>query len=264
MLADPDTPTHPFPNAMAEQNDTSADNGAAPDEAISRALRSLAEYKEQHLQLLAEIMMADGANLFHVDLVVMAAMHRSLALIDGFTTLVEQRNALAAIPLIRMQIDSIIRTYACWTVEKPPVVAQAMLADTPLNKIKSRTGEPLTDAYLYQAAAEHYPWIPAAYRQISGFVHLSGRHIMAPMHADEPRTGHFIVGSRQGWSDVDVIGAIDTFAEATRCLLHLCWSWLKTKEMGRLSVEERAAKLGVPPPDEPKPQAASERRKRRR
>ena len=251
---------------MPEQNDTNADNHAAPDGAISQSLRSLAEYREQHLQLLAEILMADGANLFHVDLVVMAAMHRSMALIDGFTTLVQQRNALAAIPLIRMQIDSIIRTYACWTVEKPSVVAEAMLDDKPLNTIKSRTGQPLTDAYLYQAAAEHYPWIPAAYRQISGFVHLSGRHITAPMHTGEPRTGHFTVNvsSPQGWSDVDVIGAIGTFAEATRCLLHLCWSWLKTKEMGRLSVEERAARLGVPPPDEPKPQAGSERRKRRR
>ena len=81
-----------------------------------------------------------------------------------------------------------------------------------------------------EAAAEHYPWIPVVYRQTSGFVHLSGRHITASV----TKTGgtgvlEMQVGPGRTWGEQDVLEAVDAFREATLALMHLCWSWLQTE-----------------------------------
>jgi hypothetical protein len=179
-------------------------------------------------------------------------MNRSLSLIDAFTLLVEHKNALAAVPLIRLQIDNIIRLYACWLVREPPVVAEALLTDQPLRKLKSRSGKPLTDKFLYDAAAEHYPWIPEVYKQTSGFVHLSGRHIFAPVVAadDATHTISLAIGGSREWTEKEILESVNAFIEATKCLLHLCGSWLLTKEMGQMPPAERAERMGVSLPNE--------------
>lgn len=232
--------------------DTSAEASGPIPETVRRALEFLRAGKDVHLKLLSDILTADEHNIFHVDFVVIAAMNRSMALIDGFALLVEQTNALSAVPLIRMQIDNIIRLYACWLVNVPSVVGEALLAGKPLNKIKSRTGEKLTDRYLYEAAAEHYPWIPEVYRQTSGFVHLSGRHIFAPITGvdDSKRQFTASIGGGRVWTEQEMLEAVNAFIESTKCLLHLCSSWLQTKQQGRMSPEERAKLAGLPLPEE--------------
>lgn len=219
---------------------------------VREAIEYLRAGKDAHLELLARILDADEGKFFHVDFVVIAAMNRSMALIDGFTLLVEHKNALSAVPLIRMQIDNVIRLYACWLVREPPVVAEALLADQPLNKIKSRTGDKLTDKYLYEAASKHYPWIPEVYRQTSGFVHLSGRHIFAPITEldDSTRRMTTSIGGGREWKEQEMLESVSAFIDATKCLLHLCASWLQTKEQGQMSPEDRAKLLGIPVPEE--------------
>ena len=228
----------------------------SPQQPLPEAVRKMVEYlragKDFHYELLKEILQADEQNLFHVDLVVIAAMHRSMSLIDGFTLLVEQQNALSAVPLVRMQIDNIIRLYSCWLVKEPPVVAEALLQDRPLNKVKSRSGKPLTDKFLYEAAAEHYPWIPQVYRQTSGFIHLSGRHIFAPIKSVDHKKHTFTasIGGGREWTEEEMRESVSAFIEATKALLHLCASWLQTKEQGRMPAAERAKLLGVEVPKE--------------
>jgi hypothetical protein len=221
-------------------------------EAVHDMVEFLRAGKDFHYELLKKILQADERNMFHVDLVVIAAMHRSMSLIDGFTLLVEQRNALSAVPLVRMQIDNVIRLYACWLVKEPSIVAEALLADKPLHKIKSRSGQPLTDKLLYEAAAEHYPWIPEVYRQTSGFVHLSGRHIFAPIKSvdREKRTFTASIGGGCDWTEEEMCESVNAFIEATKALLHLCDSWLQTKEQGRMTPAERARLFGIDLPEE--------------
>ena len=144
--------------------------------AKASSVRALVEHlhagEEQHLKLLGEILLADGGRLFGVDLVVCAVLQRSLCLISGFCMLIEQRNLLCAAPLLRLQVDSLIRLYACWLVKDPHSIATHLLQDRPLNKVKSRDNQLLTDKYLWTKAAEHYPWVGDVYKATSGFIHL--------------------------------------------------------------------------------------------
>jgi hypothetical protein len=189
--------------------------------------------KDEQQKLLTAVLGADEKKMFHVDLVVVGAVQRSLSLIDGFTSLVEARNALTAIPLVRLQIDSVIRIYACWLVKDPAEVAKALLDDKPLSKVQSADGKSLTDRTLYEAAAEHYAWMPVVYQQTSGFVHLSVRHISAPItKTSDSGELEMRIGPGRTWTEQDILEALEAFRQATLALIHLCWSWLQTKQCG--------------------------------
>lgn len=79
-----------LPEQMSNNADKPANgNGTGDNELPKRVVELLVvlrSVKKDHLDLLQQIITADNSNLFHVDLVVIAAMHRSLALIDGFST----------------------------------------------------------------------------------------------------------------------------------------------------------------------------------
>lgn len=189
-----------------------------------------------HLDLLAKILRADGGNIFGVDLVVCAVIQRSLSLIDGFATMVECRNVLCAAPLIRLQLDSIIRLYACWLVDDPHSIALHLLEKGSLKKIKSRDGKSLTDRYLHQEASKVYPWLSRVYEKTSGFVHLSSPQMLSFVRSiDAPeRTAHVSIQTvGPQWDEGDILETVDAFTEATKALLHLCRSWLTTKDSTR-------------------------------
>src|SRR5262249_15301814 len=82
--------------------------------------------------------------------------------------------------------------------------------------------------------------------------HLTGRHMTSPIVEMNGETGEFsaFIGPGREWRESEMLEAVNAFIEATQCLLHLCWSWHRTKEQGRMSPDERAKLLGVEVPDE--------------
>jgi hypothetical protein len=37
-------------------------------------------------------------------------------------------------------------------------------------------------------------------------------------------------GKGREWTEEEMLEALDAFTEATKCLIHLLWSWLETKK----------------------------------
>lgn len=197
-------------------------------------IESLKSSREDHYALLGKILEADGRALYGIDLVIIAVMHRSISLIDGFARMVEDRNALCANALLRLQLDNIIRLHACWLVDNPHSIALLLLEGGRLNKVKSRVGKPLSDAYLVSEASKLYPWLKKVYEKTSGFIHLSQPHMLAPLaKIDEDGTVGMEVGSGLGreWKEEEVLESLSAFGEATNSVLHLCYSWLVTKDI---------------------------------
>jgi hypothetical protein len=128
-----------------------------------------------------------------------------------------------------------MRLYACWLVDDPNSVALHLLKGHPVKKVKSKDGHLLTDSYLHQKVSEIYPWVSRVYQKVSGFIHLSRPHMMAPVNRMDHnertisiRIGNDTTGRK--WTEDEMIEAIAAFTEATRSLLHLCGSWLVTKQ----------------------------------
>ena len=140
---------------------------------VMEHIETLRNSRQEHINLLGSILKSDGAKIWGVDLVVAAVINRSIALINGYTKMVEDRNVLCSNALLRLQLDNIIRLYACWLVDDPHSIAVLLLDGKPLKKVKSKDGKPLSDAYLASQASKLYPWLNNVYTKTSGFIHLS-------------------------------------------------------------------------------------------
>lgn len=206
---------------------------AMDDESNLRGrIERLRETEMAHLDLLRAILSAHSGNVFGVDFLVIAAIQRSFALIDGFIALVERENGFCALPLLRLQLDSVMRLFACSLVKDPHLLASHLLQDEPLRKMKAADGRDLTDHFLHQRLTERYPWATSVYQNTSGFVHLSRRHMIAPVSGvdSDSRSVEFDVGrNRVHWPKHEIVEALDAFSATTNALLDLCRSWRYAK-----------------------------------
>jgi hypothetical protein len=101
-----------------------------------------------HIDILHQTLEADSRRMFGMDHIAVSVINRSLALIDGFTAMVERLNPLCAGAILRLQLDSLMRFYACWLVDDPHSLLQPLLEGKPLRSIKSKDGNRLSDNYL--------------------------------------------------------------------------------------------------------------------
>ncbi len=142
-------------------------------------IEALKASRQAHAKIAFEVLKAAEQKVYAVDFVALGVLHRSIALIDGFTRMVEEKNALCANALLRLQLDNIIRFYAFWLVDDPDSLVLKLLEGGQLNKEKSKNGRLLTDAYLVSEAEKLYPWLKSVYEETSGFIHLSDTHLYA-------------------------------------------------------------------------------------
>jgi len=164
-------------------------------ESVERLLAKLDQLKEQVARQLVDAWQADEGTIFTTDLVALAVARRTYALIDGFGVLVRARNILCCGALLRLQLDTAMRFYACWLVDKPEQIALALLEDRHLNTMKARDGNQLRDAYLYEQLSMQYgDWVSRVYKNTSEFVHFTGRAML------DARTDHDVVTGRESVS----------------------------------------------------------------
>lgn len=81
-----------------------------------------------------------------MDLLAVATLNRSLALLTGFSAMIEARNFVSAAPLIRLQLDNCLRFSACWLVSDPHDFAMKVLEGKQVRSLRDSNGNRLTDA----------------------------------------------------------------------------------------------------------------------
>jgi len=151
-------------------------------EAVRLALAELAECRPRLLQTGHEMIKAGNGAVYDVDMFTIGAVKRAVSLAKGFEVLVYAWNLMCARALLRMQIDTAIRFSALRLVDNPNSFAKEVFSGKQINKLKDRDGTRMTDARLVAHLAPVAPWLPDVYRNTSGYVHLSGSHIFAPIY----------------------------------------------------------------------------------
>jgi hypothetical protein len=101
---------------------------------------------------------------------------RSLSLVFGFATMLRNRNFLCAAPLIRLQIDNLLRFRAAFLVVNQRQFVVDVIEGKEVRKLIDRDGRKMTDSYLQEVLSSDYPWIKETYKKTSGYVHLSEKH----------------------------------------------------------------------------------------
>lgn len=196
------------------------------------ALESLRGCRDLHYKV-AEYASGQSSNsLYTMDFLAVAVLNRSLALTRGFCDLIESQNFLAAVPLIRLQLDSCLRFSAALSTPNPNEVADKVLSGVSIRNLRDRDGDKMNDANLKRKLTEKYPWVSKVYENTSGFVHLSEKHIFNALHVEnrEARTVLLKVGEKDAfvpqWAYLE---AVNAFKRITVTLLGLVKAWGKIK-----------------------------------
>lgn len=196
---------------------------------------------ERMRKILSEVVTPTGSTMFPLDFLAFAAAKRHASTTSAFVAMVRSWNMVIARALLRMHIDTSLRFSAAWHVAKPHAFALSVLKGERIDKMKSRTGARLTDAYLVQLHKEKHPWLPAVYEHLSGYVHFSGAHISDAIQSvgnEEDRTVEFLVSDQDlkfpefSWTEI-----LECFREATSILGTFLQGWGATKKLSDEQLE---------------------------
>ena len=88
---------------------------------------ALAELEAVHLRLGKEMFEAFGGAMYGMDLLAAGALNRSKAHIAGFSTLIKAKNLICSGALLRLQLDTAMRFFAAFLVERPPRLCHVRL-----------------------------------------------------------------------------------------------------------------------------------------
>ena len=112
-----------------------------------------------------------------MDIFAIAVLNRSLCLTEAFCDLLEKKNFVVAASLLRLQLDNLVRFQAAWLVDKPNEFATLVLSGRKISDLKDRNGKFMKDFFLVGKLSEKYPRMKEVYKQTSGYIHLSEKHI---------------------------------------------------------------------------------------
>lgn len=178
------------------------------------------------------MMAADGGRVYGVDLIAMAAIKRTITVAAGFRLLVRAANYQCPAALVRLQLDTLLRFVALELVDDPHPLAARILGGESLRKVKDRNGRPLVDAYLVEHLAKRIPWVSRVYKETSGFIHLSDKHMFGPVAKveDEGAAVRMLIHENDGHIRAEHwVEMVSCFHEATHAVCGAIASWAQRK-----------------------------------
>ena len=181
-----------------------------------------------------------GKDIFSTDAgdLVIIIVNRSLRLIEAYSWLITQRNFVCAEPLLRLQIDSLMRMNSTQLFENPTWIVNCFLQDQELKKIKSKEGQSLTDRYLYTKISEIYPGLDELYKRCSASIHLS-KPLLAGLIKDTSTKNKTITwrvsldSPAAQYTDEDTVSALKIFYLVTTCLIDFLNRWIDERIQAR-------------------------------
>jgi len=206
--------------------------------AQSKNVESLLLELESDAARVRKVMMENvipaGSPMFPLDFLAFAAAKRHASTTSAFTAMIRNWNMVVARALLRMHIDTSLRFSAAWHVADPHKFASSVLKGERIDKMKTRTGQRLTDAHLVQLHQENHPWLPAVYERLSGYVHFSGSHISDSIESlrEYDNTVHFLISDQDlKFPEFSWVEVLECFREATSILGLYLQGWGATKKM---------------------------------
>jgi len=225
---------------------------------IDGARKALLQAHDQVARLWAK----HGSPEFHESVLTAVVLSRSKALTRAFFDLLVTQNLTTAAPLLRLQLDSLLRLVAMYLVADQHEFFEAILDGENVSRCKDAGGNRMTDKYLCDRVAEFAPWVRSLYKQASGFIHLSYKHIAATVqgYPDQGTIGVWMADEESYLEDDSYDSIAGAFGLATRMLLdficevndpneaHVSYAERRDKALSRMakSVGDMIREHGIP------------------
>ncbi|GAA4299376.1 hypothetical protein [Aestuariibaculum suncheonense] len=198
-------------------------------ESVESKLKELEEFEDKIYDLGKRM---HPGYTYSLDVLANAVMDRSLHLIFAFTNLIRNENYIAACHLVRCHLDNVLRISGAWLVNDPHQFASDIMNGKKVDEIKDRNGNNLKDWYLRNKLSEEFPWVQSVYKETSGFIHLSKKHIFtsSKIKDNEKNTIEFRISRKDNYvTDESRINATNGMIEITKVLIHFIEGWIWTK-----------------------------------
>jgi hypothetical protein len=119
------------------------------------------------------------------DIYLIASLNRTVNISKAYTSLIRDNNFIAATPLVRINIDTLLRLYASIisAYDKNTFASKVMNGEL-INKMKlGTTKQKLSDVTLYteMSKIEKMEWVTKIYKAGNSFVHLEKSHIFSSL-----------------------------------------------------------------------------------
>jgi hypothetical protein len=202
------------------------------EDEINNRLSFLEESRHTHYKLVEATMPTGGFSL--LDMFAWMVLKRSISLVYGFVALIRAKNFVSAAPLVRLQIDNILRFRAAFLVADSDAFIHSVLSGTPVRELRDKDNRRMTDAYLQQQLLSEYPWIQEMYRKTSGYVHLSEEHFFNTVRASSKSEGAieaYIGPDDRMVNSIIYSEAVETMILITHSLLTYMAEWVQ-KDQG--------------------------------
>jgi len=192
--------------------------------APSPRLDFLEDSRKSHFNL-ASLAAAAGVRMDTI--LAWMVLKRSLSLVFGYTSLIRSSNFVSAVPLIRMQIDNLLRFRAAFLAPDINEFVASVIEGTEIRDLTDTKGHKMTDRYLQTQFAAEYPWLENLYRSTSGYVHLSDAHFANAIRAKP--------GGEQGQIEAyigpdDKMISPEIYAQATEDMIRATYELLSFME----------------------------------
>ena len=164
-----------------------------------------------------------------IHILALAVLKRSISLVYGFTGLIRAQNFICAVPLIRFQVDNLLRFRAAFMVNDTGKFVVDVLSGLEVRNLTDKQGKKMTDAHLQRELSGEYPWLKDIYKETSGYVHFSEQHFFNAMTVKEGSEGTFLsyIGPEDKFVNADVYSeAVETMVRVTYELLQYLINWI--------------------------------------
>lgn len=104
-------------------------------------------------------------------------INRAISLNDAFVLLAEHNNYIAAISLVRLQLDNILAFYSIYLVADKNAYAKYIIDGNEATSFIGIEGKPLRNSYVAKKMKKLVPNAVTFYKDMCGYIHLSKKFI---------------------------------------------------------------------------------------
>lgn len=162
------------------------------------------------------------------DLYLLGIARRALAQAKAFRQCVDDLNGLVASAILRLQLDTVLRLYALFWVANPEEFAGRVFAGEQIDRLKAADGQQMKDKYLIDKIKDRNPWVETVYKNTSGLIHFSDRHIHAAIRLTDEDSGaaEFFIGASDPFHTLaDFQELLEAFLHCTTMLVATAGDW---------------------------------------